>query len=132
MMAILDAGPLISLFNKDEHTVWAVEVFKRYRGPFYTTELVLAEIAHMTDRDLELAGWVREGKLILGAGLWDDVETIQRCLQVYRHCDLADASIVAASERRPKLDVLTTDSRHFLAYRRSDGSALPVVLPASR
>jgi predicted nucleic acid-binding protein len=129
MIAILDAGPLVSLFNQDAHHAWAVEVFHRYRGPFYTTELVLCEIAHLTDRDAELADWVKCGKLLSGGTVWEHAEQIARCLTLFPHCDLADASLIVASELHPRLDVLTTDARHFLTYRRADGSALPVVVP---
>jgi len=47
----------------------------------------------------------------------------------YEHCDSADTSIIAASERLPRLQVLTTDRKHFATYRRSDGLALPLSLP---
>jgi predicted nucleic acid-binding protein len=129
MTAILDAGPLISLWNDDENSSWARQIFKKYHGPFYVTELILAEVAHLTDRDEELAVMIRAGKLMPGAGIWEDAGAIERCVKAYPHCGLADASIIVASERRPRLNVLTTDRRHFVTYRRGDGSPLPLVLP---
>jgi predicted nucleic acid-binding protein len=130
MMAILDSGPLISVWNKDEFEPWAVEVFRRHQGPFYTTELVLCEVAHLTSRDAEIAEMVKTGKLLIGASLRDDAEAIARHLERYPHCDLADASVIVASEKRPKLPVISVDRRHFGTYRRTNGTALPVELPA--
>jgi len=61
--------------------------------------------------------------------LLDQLEDIERSLQKFRHCDLADASVIALSERYRRLSVLSLDRRHFTTYRRADGSAVPVVLP---
>ena len=129
MMAILDAGPLISSFKKDEHSSWAREIFKKHLGSFYVSELILAEVAHLTERDEELAAMVKAGKFIAGAEIWEDIHAMERCIKAYPHCDLADASIIVASERRPRLNVLTTDRRHFVTYRHADGSPLPLILP---
>src|SRR5438128_1543243 len=54
---------------------------------------------------------------------------MSRVLKNFEHCDLADSSVVVLSEKFPDLDVLTTDRRHFLTYRRADRSALPLLLP---
>ena len=75
---------------------------------------------------------VRDGRLLPGADIWADAAVIERCLKAYPHCDLADASIIASSERRPKLDVLTTDRRHFITYRHANGKALPLQLPPTK
>jgi predicted nucleic acid-binding protein len=50
-------------------------------------------------------------------------------LFAYADSDIADASVVALSEKAQNLPVLTTDKRHFSTYRRADKSALPVVTP---
>ena len=73
MIAVLDAGPLIAAWNNsDEHQVWVQGIFKKYRGPYHITELVLAEVAHMTGRDELIAQMVREGKFLIGASLLDN------------------------------------------------------------
>jgi hypothetical protein len=52
MRAILDSGPLIALWNAEpEHLPWVEEVFKSFAGPYYVTEPVLTEVAHLTGRD---------------------------------------------------------------------------------
>jgi predicted nucleic acid-binding protein len=129
MRAILDSGPLIAIWNSDdEHNRWAQDLFSRYSGPFYVSEAILTEVAHLTGRDRLIVEGLREGRLLLSDGL-RQLDEIDRCLRRFRHCDLADATVVALSERFRRLDVLSTDRRHFVTYRRSDGSRLPVVLP---
>jgi len=128
--AILDSGPLIALWrNAEQHKSWAEAVFTEFTGPFYVTEFILCEVSHLTGRDRELLEGLKTGRFIIGATAEADQEILERCCRKFAHCDMADASIIAASERRPTLQVLTADRRHFLSYRRTDGSRLPLILP---
>lgn len=130
MKAILDAGPLIAAWNTDdEHHAWAISSFKEYGGPFYTTESVLTEVAHMTGLDDLVIEGVKTGRFIVAGSLQQDAAAIERVLSAYSQCDLADASLVAVSEKKKMLAVLTTDRRHFATYRRADRSVLPFVAP---
>ncbi|MEO6182122.1 MAG: PIN domain-containing protein [Verrucomicrobiota bacterium] len=134
MKAILDAGPLIALWGRtddrrDEHHSWATKIFSSYGGPFFTSEAVLCEVGFMTGRAEEILEAVSKGHFIIGVSLEHDAAAMARVLKKFKHCDLADSSIVALSEKLPDLDVMTTDRRHFVTYRRADKSALPLVLP---
>lgn len=130
MKAILDAGPLIASWNADDHNhTWAENLFKEYQGPFFTTECVLAEVAHMTGQDALVVEGVGTGRFIVSGSLLEDAAAIERMLANYSQCDLGDASIVAVSERKKTVPVLTTDRRHFSTYRRADKSAVPFVAP---
>ena len=130
MKAILDAGPLIAAWNTDdEHHAWAQSIFKEYGGPFYTTESVLTEVAHMTGQDDLVIEGVKTGRFVVAGSLHQDAAAIERLLAAYSQCDLADASLVAVSERKKAMPVLTTDRRHFATYRRADKSALPFIAP---
>jgi len=104
-------------------------IFKKYGGPFYTTEPVLTEVAHMTGRDAAIIEGVKTGRLIVAGSLQQDAAAIERVLSTYAQCDLADASIVAVSERKNSVPVLTTARRQFSTYRRADKSVLPFVAP---
>jgi predicted nucleic acid-binding protein len=130
MRAILDSGPLVALWREGEkHAIWAEKIFQEYAGPFYVTEPILTEIAHLTAMDKQIIAGLKTGRFILDSTMLDDLSTIERCCVKYPHCDLADASVVALSERHPTLKVITTDRRHFVTYRRNDRSALPLILP---
>ena len=130
MKAILDAGALIALFNKeDQNHPWAKQMFKRYAGPYFTTEPVLTEVAHMTGQDALIVEAIRTGKFKIPVSLLVDAASIERALQAYQDCDLADASIIALSEKHAAIKVLTTDVRHFVKYRRTDKSPIPLEIP---
>ena len=130
MKAILDAGPLIAAWDKsDEHHQWAKAMLKKYSGPYLTTEFVLCEVAHMTGKDVEIMEGVRTGRFLFDGSVTTDAAAIQCVLFAYADSDIADASVVALSEKAQNLPVLTTDKRHFSTYRRADKSALPVVTP---
>src|SRR5262245_55935482 len=110
MRAILDSGPLIALWNDDPELRDSVkESFQKLTGPYHVSEPVLTEVAHLTGRDRQILEALRTGKFLLTEGLLDQLDDLQRLLEKYPHCDLADASIVALSERHRRMDVLTTD-----------------------
>lgn len=113
----------------DAHREWARQLFTRFHGPFHVSELVLAEVSHLTGRDAQIAQLIRGGHFLPAVSMWSEPATFERCLAAFPHCDLADASVITASERWPRLPVLTTDRRHFVTYRRADSSPLPLELP---
>jgi uncharacterized protein len=130
MRAILDSGPLIALWNTEaDHLPWVEEVFKRFAGPYYVTEPVLTEVAHLTGRDKLIVEALKSGRFLVPEALLDQLDDIGRSLQRFPRCDLADASVIALSERYRRVSVLSIDRRHFTTYRRADGSPLPLVLP---
>lgn len=123
MRAILDSGPLIALWNSEPgHLVWLEEVFKRFAGPYYVTEPVLTEVAHVTGRDKLIVAALKTGKFLVPEGILDQLEDVERALKRFPHCDLADASVIALSERYRRVSVLSLDRRHFMTYRRADGA----------
>jgi predicted nucleic acid-binding protein len=130
MRAILDSGPLIALWNLEpDHRSWVAGIFNRFVGPYYVTEPVLTEVAHLTGRDRLIVEALKSGKFLVREGLLDQLDDLDRLFQKFPHCDLADASVIALSERYRRMSVLSLDRRHFLSYRRADGSPVPVVLP---
>ena len=115
---LVDAGPLIALFNRRDH--WHHEArafFGDYRGILVTTWPVLAEAGHFIGRKVpELLDLVEAGRIEI-------IETVGTAraaalLRTYADLpmDLADATLVAAAELLGLTDVLTLD-RHFHAYR---------------
>jgi predicted nucleic acid-binding protein len=130
MRAILDSGPLIAAWNRDDafHR-WSGELFKAYSGPFYVSEPILTEVAHLTGRDMAIVEGLKTGRFLLADSLLEQIQCVEWCLQKWTHCDLADATVIGLSEKLRRFDVLSTDRRHFSTYFRPDGSALPLVLP---
>jgi predicted nucleic acid-binding protein len=90
---------------------------------------VLTEVAQLTGRHKLIVEALKSGRFLVPEGLLDQLDDIDRSLQRFPRCDLADASVIALSERYRRVSVLSIDRRHFTTYRRADGSPLPLVLP---
>ncbi len=48
---------------------WVEEVFKRFAGPYYITEPVLTEVAHLTGKDKLIVDALKSGKFLVPEGL---------------------------------------------------------------
>jgi hypothetical protein len=122
---IVDAGPLIALFDRDDqHHRQAVE-FVRSRGSHLITNFpVLTEAAFVLRFSIEaqrdLLWWAREA-LDIDRDTAVDLPRIIALLQKYRDmpADFADVSLVALAERLNVRRVASID-RDFSIYRLQD------------
>lgn len=134
MIAICDTGPLVAYLNRnDPHHEWAVALMKQVRAPLLTTEPVLTEVAYFlrADRvDVDVLFQLLERNVLrVGltiAGHWPRLRSL---MLRYKQMDLADASIVALSERQIRSQVLTVDRKDFSVYRRNDRQVIDFVAP---
>ena len=52
---IIDSGPLIALFDKnDKYHKLVIEFFKDFKGEFVTSWAVITEVTHMLDFNLQV------------------------------------------------------------------------------
>lgn len=120
---LIDAGPLIALFNRsDQYHMAAVRFIEEYHGYLWTTWPVLTEASHMLDFNVKsqiaLLEWVRRG----GVRIFDLNEShMNRIIHLTQKfndvpMDLADASLVIASEHTGYREVASIDS-DFYIYR---------------
>jgi predicted nucleic acid-binding protein len=134
VITICDTGPLVAYLNRnDPYHAWAVAVMKQVRSPMLTTEPVLTEVAYFLRADgvnvdplfqlLERDAVRLEFQL---SAHWPRLRTL---MARYDHMDLADASVVAMSERHPRSQVLTVDRKDFSIYRRNDRQLIDFTAP---
>ena len=120
---LIDAGPLIALFDRsDQYHLMAVRFVEEYKGYFWTTWPVLTQVSHMLDfsvkAQLAFLEWINRGglqlfelneshfnRLILLTSKFKDVPV-----------DLADASLIVASEHTGYDEIASIDS-DFYIYR---------------
>jgi uncharacterized protein len=134
-VTLCDAGPLVALVNdRDTHHARCVAVMNTLpRGGLVTTWACLAEAMYLLGR----SGWraqdalwafVARGVLKVHASTGSEWERMRTLMRVYRDTpmDLADASLVAASETLNQRRVFTID-RHFHTYRYQQDQAFEVV-----
>lgn len=116
---LVDAGPLIALFNRRDR--WhrdARAFFGRFHGVLITTWPVLAEAAHfIAKRTPDLLDLVEAGRIEI-LEPHGPISRVSSLMRTYADLpmDLADATLVAAAEQSGLTDVLTLD-RHFHVYR---------------
>ena len=120
---LIDAGPIIALFNrKDLYHQRIIEFLRGYTGKLITTWPVMTEVGHMLDFsvDAQIAFWEWMGRG--GVELFDiSVEKLNRITEITRKyqdipMDLADASLVVVSEETGIREILTIDSDYYI-YR---------------
>ncbi len=132
---LLDTGPLVALLDRsDTHHAWAVEQMRQVTLPLLTADAVVTEAAHLT-RHLAgaweiLHGYIRDGHLV---NVFDFGCMANRAFDLmvqYRSVpmDYADACLVALSEHRGELPVMTVDG-DFQIYRRHGSRPIRLLAP---
>ena len=134
MIHICDTGPIVAYLNRnDPHHAWAVALMQQLAPPLLTCEPVLTEAIYFLREDGlavdPLFEMLDRKALQLDFALvahWPRVRTL---MSRYEQMDLADAAIVAMTERRARTRVLTIDRRDFSVYRRNDRQTIDFIAP---
>lgn len=134
--AILDTGPLVSLFDRGERFHdWAAEQIRALDAPLLICEPVLAEamylLAPLPGTTDALLGLVESGMLAIAFRTDEHIPALRLLIQKYRDrpMSFADACIVRMSELYDRHIVLTFDS-DFTIYRKHGRVPLDIVHPA--
>ncbi|MGH9595011.1 MAG: type II toxin-antitoxin system VapC family toxin [Bryobacteraceae bacterium] len=130
---IVDSGALVALLDpREEHHVWACEVFSRHPLPWLTCESVLSEALFLSHEAQASAidQLLRGGHLRLAFSLVDELKDVLDLRAKYADVpmSLADACLVRMTETLPDPVVLTTDA-DFKIYRRHSRQVVPCLLP---
>ncbi len=133
---LIDAGPLIALFNpRDADHALCRQFFEGFRGDLVTTWPVLTETAYMLSNTANaqraLLQWVENGGLDVHHLTAENVRSMLAYTQKYHDLpmDLADASLVALSIATGITDIISIDS-DFEIYRLPNKRKLNNLLPA--
>jgi uncharacterized protein len=131
---LVDAGPLVAAFNKNDHFhATTVNFLRAYRGSLLTTWPVLAEACHLLRRApqerMHLLQWVERGGLDVFESLGERVTDVVSYMGKYADVpmDLGDASIVIAAVETGVRDIASVDS-NFDIYRLPGRARLRNVL----
>ncbi len=131
---LIDAGPLIALFDRDDaHHAMVRSFIERFRGRLLTTWPVIIEAAHMLSFSVHaqvgFMTWLnRNGVQIFPLG----AEHIDHLIQlVKKYSDLplglADGSLVIAADDAGVTEIMTIDS-DYSVYRTASGRDIRNVL----
>lgn len=132
--SLIDAGPIIALFNKNDKFHKVVKEFiKEYKGKLITSWPVITEASHMLDFNvqvqIDLFKWIRLGGLIIEEVNIDDIDRIIALSEKYSDIpmDLADASLVVLSEKLKIKEIITIDSDYYI-YRTIEKEMIKNIL----
>ncbi len=127
---LVDSGPLIALFNRDDHYHSPVmEFLKDFRGLLYTTWPVITEVTHLLDFNsqvqIDFLTWVSRGALKLIDLDPNHLLQIIQMMNKYEDIpmDLADGSLMAIAESLNIQSIITVDSDYYI-YRTFRKKAL--------
>lgn len=114
---LVDAGPLIALFDKDDQFHQTMLDFiraKKYK--FVTTLAVITEASHMLDFSVDvqmmLMQWVMQDGVIIQDITQADFYRVIALSKKYRDIpmDFADATLVIAAEKTGVRNIISVDS----------------------
>jgi len=120
---LIDAGPLIALFDKDDKFHMRIKEFlMKFQGRLYTTWPVITEVLHMldfsVDTQINFLKWIDRGALDIIQINTDNISSIIALSGKYSDIpmDFADASLIVASELENIKEIISIDS-DFYIYR---------------
>jgi len=120
---LIDAGPIIALFDKDDNFHKKVVSFiKGKHFKFIRTIAVITEVSHMldfsTEAQIAFLEWIMKEGVIIEEVHQNDIARILELTKKYRDLpmDFADASLVITAEKTGIRKVIIIDS-DFDIYR---------------
>jgi predicted nucleic acid-binding protein len=133
---IVDAGPLVAYFKRDDlHHQWSSEHLGSLHPPLYSCDAVISEACFLlrrTDSGVDrLMEFLERGIVTLDFSVRAEVPALRKLLRRYRSIpmSLADACLVRMSELLKEPLIITSDS-DFTIYRRHGRQVIPLRTPS--
>jgi len=120
---LVDAGPLIALFDKDDdYHDRAVSFLKKHQGRLLSTWPVVTEVSHMLDFSVKTQAnfltWIERGGVDIFDLRMEHVPGLIELTEKFKDVsmDLADATLIVVSEHTLIREIATIDG-DFYIYR---------------
>ncbi len=120
---LIDAGPLIALFDRsDSYHLAALRFLETYEGTLWTTWPVITEVSHMLDfhiqSQINFLKWINRGGIKIVDLSEDHFHRIIQLCEKFDDVpmDLADATLIIASEVADIKEIASIDT-DFYVYR---------------
>lgn len=129
-VSLIDAGPLIAIFDKSDQFHNSVLSFlKEYHGRLITTWPVITEVSHILNfsrqTQVDFLDWIIKGGLAIHHIEPIHLVRIREWFVTYSNlpADLADCTLLEVAESENIHSIITLD-RDFAVYKLSDGKYL--------
>ncbi|MEW5920434.1 MAG: PIN domain-containing protein [Bacillota bacterium] len=136
--SLIDAGPLIALFDRDDKYHYKVKDFlKNYQGLLVTSWSVITEVLHMLDFDsraqINFLQWVERDAIYIAPLTKEHISRIIELSLKYSDLpmDFADATLIVISETEHIREIISIDS-DFYIYRNIRKEMLINILEADK
>jgi len=120
---LIDAGPLIALFDKDDsYHERIIEFIKNKKLKFITTTAVITEVSYMLNFNIEVQilffEWIMKEGVLIQDIQQNDISRIVELTKKYRDrpMDFGDATLVVTAEKTGVKQIISIDS-DFDIYR---------------
>ncbi len=124
--ALIDAGPLIALFDRDdEYHGPTVEFLKHFEGKLITTWPVITEASYMLsfniNAQIDFLEWLKGEAVQIISFEKEHLDRIIQLLRKYADVpmDLADSSLMVAAELLDERNVVSIDTDYYVYRTRS-------------
>jgi len=128
--SLIDAGPVIALFDKDDQYHESVKNYlKTFEGKLFTTWPVITEISYFLNFNinvqLDFYNWIQNKAIQIINFSQSDLIRIIELTKKYSDIpmDLADCSLIMASEELKIENIISIDSEYYI-YRTKDRKML--------
>ncbi len=128
--SLIDAGPIIALFDKDDkYHKNVLNFIKNYKGKLFTSWPVITEVSHFLNFNvnvqIDFYKWIQKNAVQI---INISNENIQRIIDLTKKysdlpMDLADGSLILISEILSLKNIITIDSEYYV-YRTHDKKML--------
>ena len=128
--SILDTGPIVALFDKNDHFHKKLyDFFSKGNYIFFSTWSVITEVSFLLEfnvnSQLDFLKWVESGAIQMVELNILDISSISDYMFKYRDVpmDLADATLMCIAEKLDLKEIITLD-KDFYIYRKNNGKYL--------
>jgi uncharacterized protein len=132
--SLIDAGPIIALFDKDDkyHNI-VLKFIKNFKGKLITSWPVITEVSYFLNFNINVQvdfyKWLEKNAVHIINFTQNDLKRIIELTEKYSDIpmDLADCSLIMISEQLSITNIITIDSEYYI-YRTKNKKMLKNLL----
>jgi uncharacterized protein len=118
---IVDAGPLIALFDKDDkYHISVINFLKQFHGNLITTWPVITEVSHLLSFNvsvqIDFLEWLKRDAIKIINLEFEHLDRIIQLSKKYSDVpmDLADSSLIVIAELTGIYDIISIDNDYYI------------------